>query len=274
MINVHDLRRELGEPEYIDDILSAVMNMPKKHIQPIHTVSDRHADQIRRIYENRHTGTKEDWHFARDVAYEKGVWRFDDNELKITDDVVPPVVTSTHVVRAALDRLRSGQDVLEIGTGSGAIALAIARKHSGRILATDICGEALEVAKFNAKQNGIKNVEFIQSDMWDAVDGRFDMIVSNPPCSTTESLDELEMTGGLSMPRISREGGADGMKFHRIIANNAQGYLKDGGRLVLQQCYNANGVEQALGDGGFDPELFENVCDRQGVSKVVVARTM
>lgn len=184
-----------------------------------------------------------------------------------------PVFPSTlHVINSATQRLSKGQNVLDLGTGSGAIGLAIARNHNGKVVGTDISHEAIEVAKYNAKINGIENIEFYYSDMFENINEQFDMIVSNPPCSTTESLDDLERNGKMIMPRISREGGVDGMKFHRIIANNSPRFLKENGKLILMQCYDPQAIEQTLIDSGnFDPRKFEFSYGKNNQRRAVIA---
>jgi len=165
-----------------------------------------------------------------------------------------------------------GKNILELGTGSGNIAIAVAKYSGAKVVASDISTEALTVAKRNAKLNQV-DVEFIQSDMFEKIKGKYDLLMSNPPCSKTDDLDTLERGGELLVPRISCEGGEDGLRFHRIIIANSKDYLKERGILALQLCYDPKGVENLLvSDASFEKENLEYTVDSHGQKKTVMAR--
>src|SRR3954469_6262409 len=114
------------------------------------------------------------------VAYILGRKGFRRLELEVDSRVLVPRPETEHVVEAALD-LPAGARVVDVGTGSGAIALALADERPDlRVVASDISADALEVARANASRLGL-NVEFVQGDLLEAVTGPVDAVVSNPP---------------------------------------------------------------------------------------------
>lgn len=134
----------------------------------------------------------------------------------------------------ALRRLRPGMRVLDIGTGSGALAASIAKLAPGcEVTAVDVSDIALAVASGNAKAL-YANVRFLKSDCFAALAGeRFDMIVSNPPYIDGEEMKEL-MPEVLLEPELALYGGEDGLDFYRRISSEAPAYLKKGGCLLFE----------------------------------------
>ena len=148
--------------------------------------------------------------------------------------VLIPRADTEILVEKALEWMKPGARVLDIGTGSGAIAVSLAKLgRQAQVTAADVSDRALEIARQNAKRNGAA-VEFVKSDCFSALKGRkYDMIVSNPPY-----ISEDEMRG--LMPEVTREpelalfGGADGLDFYRRISRDAPEYLNEGGCLLFE----------------------------------------
>ncbi len=115
--------------------------------------------------------------------------------------------------------------VLDLCTGSGAIAISISKNQNDniKIFASDISHEALEVAKINCQKNKA-NVKLIESDLFENIDDKFDIIVSNPPYIETDVINELSLDVQ-SEPHLALDGGKDGLEFYRKIAKNAKKYL-------------------------------------------------
>lgn len=134
----------------------------------------------------------------------------------------------------AIRRIRPGDRVLDIGTGSGALAVSMAyHVKEASVTAVDVSDTALAVASANAKANGAR-VRFLKSDCFAALSGEvFDVIVSNPPYISREEMEAL-------MPEVTREpelalfGGEDGLDFYRKISREAPRYLKMGGCLLFE----------------------------------------
>lgn len=127
--------------------------------------------------------------------------------------------------------------ILDLCTGSGAIAISIAKSMSN-ITATDISQKALKIAKTNAKNNNVQNkIKFIKSNMFENINGKFDIIASNPPYIETNTIKTLSKEVQ-NEPKLALDGGQDGLKFYRIIAQNAYKYLNPNGIIILEIGYN------------------------------------
>ncbi len=122
--------------------------------------------------------------------------------------------------------------VLDVCTGSGCIALALA-KRGYDVTACDLSKRALRCAKSNAKLNGL-DVKWVHSDMFAGIRGKYDMVVSNPPYVTTDECKSLDKDVLLNDPIMALDGGKDGLDYYRIIARDAAQYLTDNGVLYLE----------------------------------------
>lgn len=142
--------------------------------------------------------------------------------------------------------------ILDICTGSGAIAIALAKQMKVEIVASDISPKALEIAKKNAEKHRTK-IEFLESDMFEKINQKFDMIVSNPPYIETKTIESLSPEVK-NEPQIALDGGEDGLKFYRVLARKAKDYLEENGVLAVEIGYNQR--ESVL-------EIFRNAgfCD-------------
>ncbi|MCI9365350.1 MAG: peptide chain release factor N(5)-glutamine methyltransferase [Clostridia bacterium] len=137
------------------------------------------------------------------------------------------------------------KEILDMCTGSGAIAISIAKNlENTNITAVDISKEAIGVARINAKELlKENNIKFIKSNMFENVDKKFDVIVSNPPYIKTKEIDEYKLK---YEPRLALDGGEDGLKFYKIIINEGYKYLKTNGIIVLEIGYDQKEALQKL----------------------------
>ncbi|MGN7724378.1 peptide chain release factor N(5)-glutamine methyltransferase [Luteimonas sp. 22616] len=183
------------------------------------------------------------------VAYllgTRGFWRFD---LAVTPDTLIPRPETELLVELALARIpaQSAAQVADLGTGSGAIALAIASERpQARVVAVDISGDALEVARGNAAALDLDNVEFRRGDWLSPLAGeRCDLIASNPPY-IAEGDAHLAQGDLRFEPRGALASGADGLEAIRIIAAAAPAHLRDGGWLLVEHGWEQGAAVRAL----------------------------
>lgn len=146
----------------------------------------------------------------------------------------------------ALRRLPRNARVLDIGTGSGALAVAIARlAPDSRVTAVDVSDTALAIAEGNARRNGA-DVRFVKSDCFGALAGEtFDVIVSNPPYIGREEMETLMPEVKLE-PALALYGGEDGLNFYRRISGEADAYLSEGGVLLFEIGWKQKDAVSAL----------------------------
>ena len=130
-------------------------------------------------------------------------------------------------------------NILDLCTGSGAIAVSLAKYIKDvNIIATDISENAIEIAEKNAIKNNVENkIKFVVSDMFKNIENKFDIIVSNPPYIETKEIEKLSKEVK-NEPIIALDGGNDGIKYYKIIADNYNKFLNIGGYLLLEIGYN------------------------------------
>jgi len=171
------------------------------------------------------------------VAYVIGRWGFRRLELDVDARVLVPRPETELLVDRCLALLDGGEQpaVLDVGTGSGAIALALKdERPDAQVLACDVSGDALAVASANAERLGLE-IEFARSDLLEAVPGGpFQLIVSNPPYVSESELATLEPEVAEHEPRLATVAGADGLEVYRRLLPQAAARLVDGGHLVLE----------------------------------------
>lgn len=204
------------------------------------------------------------------IAHLLGEREFFGLNLKVTPATLIPRPDTELIVELALNRIPQAQPyrVLDMGTGSGAIALAIAKhKPNAEVVAVDASQDALAVAIENARRLDIPNVRFMQSDWFAALDGqRFELIVSNPPYIASDDIHLAQ--GDLRFEPLSAlASGADGLEDIRRIISAAPHYLASNGSLLLEHGYDqAESVRDLLAQRGF-VEVFSEK-DIAGIERV------
>jgi release factor glutamine methyltransferase len=220
------------------------------------------------------------------LAYLLGMREFWSLLLAVSPGVLVPRPETETLVETTLaavheDRLGAAAGapvILELCTGAGGIAIALARElPHATILATDVSRRALRVARENATTHGVVDrITFLRGDLWRALDGRgsvgpADLIVSNPPYIPSAVIPTL-MPEVQWEPRQALDGGEDGLEFHRAIIAGAPVRLRPGGCLLLEiGADQAESVTRLAGEsGGFEETRV--VQDLAGRDRVVVAR--
>ena len=177
---------------------------------------------------------------AEPVAYLVGHREFFSLDFEVTRDVFIPRPDTETLVVEALERLQSvaTPQVLELGTGSGCIAVALAKNHTGmRVTAVDISPAALEIARRNADRNGVADrVRFIESELFESVETGtvYDTIVSNPPYVPRDEIPGLDPQVSRHEPELALAGGPDGLDIIRRISAESPSFLDPGGLLMLE----------------------------------------
>lgn len=218
------------------------------------------------------------------LQYITGVQEFWSLEFAVSPKALIPRPETELLVEQALARIRAtevspikGPNILELGTGCGAVAISLAKELAeAHLWATDISAGALELARLNAKRHGVSGrIQFRQGDLWEGLKGHditFDIILSNPPYVASEHYHELPPEVRNYEPRQALDGGEGGMHYIEKIINGAVAYLRQGGWLILEMAPDQ--TEEALrlldrnrGYGGHD--RIEDYSHRY---RLVVAR--
>lgn len=161
---------------------------------------------------------------------------------------------------------KSELKILEIGTGSGAIAISLAYNlENAQVYTVDIADAPLEVAKANAERYGLQNrVKLLKGDMFEPlselqVSEKFDIIVSNPPYIASEEIDKLQIEVATFEPRLALDGGVDGLYFYREITAESTAYLNPHGILAFEIGYDqAEAVKTLMEQDYEDIELISD----------------
>ena len=228
-------------------------------------------------------------------------------EFEVTPDVLIPRPETEHVIEVALDRLAvrelragrkqtltgDGLQIIDVGTGSGCIAVALAKELPGaRITATDISAAALAVARRNAARHAFSDcIQFVESDLLEYLAGRarhavpllgktstpdnahsrpFDLIVSNPPYVGRNEKDSLMREVRDHEPEIALYGGEEGYELYADLIAQAVQHLKPDGILILELGHNSLAAVQPL----LDLPNWTNVAvtnDFAGIPRVIAA---
>jgi release factor glutamine methyltransferase len=218
----------------------------------------------------------DDWIARRErrepVQYILGEQEFYGLALKVSPDVLIPRPETEHLVEAALTRTAPDRAarICDVGTGSGAIAVALAHHRPlAEVAAVDKSAEALAVARENAARHGVAaRIRLLQSDLLGAVSGeRFDIVVSNPPYVANSEL--LEAQVRLYEPQQALYAGPTGLEVYRRLIPAAKRALVDHGWLLLEIGYGQRDAVSALLVGW---DAVEFVNDLQGIPRVAIAR--
>lgn len=209
-----------------------VLKVKRSELQSLTYLWSDDADKIKSLAERRAKGEP--------LQQILGYTDFYGMNIKVTGDVLCPRPETEYLVEECTKLIKGNNlvTVLDICTGSGAIALVIKRDNPNvKVTASDISENALNIAKENASVNNLE-IDFIQSDMFENIISSYDLLVSNPPYITTEIVESLDTVVKDYEPFIALNGGSDGLDFYRVIIDNLDKTVNDGGFLALEIGYD------------------------------------
>ena len=235
-------------------------------------VTGKKRSELEHLTYIRHSKVEELLDMARRRQQGEPLWQIIGNadfygyEIDINKNVLCPRPETEELVCEAVKHISENSRVLDLCTGSGCIAIAVADKTGAHVVASDISEEALKIAKSNAVKNKVDDkIEFVHSDMFEGITGTFGVIISNPPYIPTADISGLDREVKDYEPALALDGGEDGLDFYRIIAEKAGEYLAPGGRIFLEAGI---GQAQAVADmlKGFDTKIIK---DMQGIDRII-----
>ena len=192
-------------------------------------------------------------------------------QLKVDERVLIPRPETEELVELILaENLKDNLKVLDIGTGSGAIALALAKNRlDWSVTASDISEDALELATENANAQNL-NLSFIKSDCFSEISSKYDIIVSNPPYISREDQEEVGLNVLHSEPHLALFADEDGLAIYRRIAEDSKDYLNDGGKIYLEIGYKQGQSVPALFMENLPEKRVRTLKDQFGQDRMVV----
>ncbi len=215
---------------------------------------------------------------GKPAQYITGHQEFWGMDLIVTPAVLIPRPETEHVIETVLELAKEfpAKTIVDVGTGSGCIALALARElPEARITATDISPEALEVAQANAARHQLaKRIHFVEGDLLKRdvasyVSTEVDLVVSNPPYVSEEERDKVQREVRKFEPRVAVFGGEHGFDIYRRLIPQAKEVLRDGGWLVMEMGFSQ---EEEIRKLLADWSEVRVTADLQGIPRVVAAK--
>lgn len=208
-------------------------------------VTEEQLDRLENLVEERLKN--------KPMQYILGYCEFMGLDFKVTENTLIPRGDTENIVEEVIATIENSgyNTVLDMCTGTGAIAISVAHYTKAKVTASDISSKALEVARENAKILNA-DVNFIESDLFENIKETFDVLVSNPPYIESEVIPTLMEQVKDYEPMLALDGGKDGLDFYRNIINQAKNYINQNGCIVFEIGYNQGGqVKSLLENAGF-----------------------
>lgn len=204
------------------------------------------------------------------LQYLTGQQEFMGLSFQVNEHVLIPRQDTEVLAEEALKKIHDGDRVLDMCTGSGCILISLMANRKIEGTGIDISEEALKVAKKNAAHNQVSPV-FVKSDLFEAAEGMFDCIVSNPPYIRSSVIKELMSEVRDHEPLLALDGCEDGLYFYRKITEQAGGFLKENGWLLFEiGCDQGKDVAELMKKAGY--KKIEIKKDLAGLDRVVLGQ--
>ncbi len=225
-------KKALAEKE-IDEsdaewIYALVLDVKRSELKTERTVKPSESKKIREIVEKRLAG--------RPLWYIIGDTEFYGCNIRVDERALIPRPETEILADSVVKSAENGDKILDMCTGSGCIAVSVAKALQNKevtVTGADVSDAAIMLAKENAKLNGV-SVNFIQSDLFAGVRGRFNIIVCNPPYIKSGEIPFIQKEVREHEPRVALDGGEDGLDFYRRIAKDVRSYLVKDGMLIME----------------------------------------
>lgn len=204
------------------------------------------------------------------LQYITGEQEFMGLSFAVNPHVLIPRQDTEILVEEAQKRIHAGMDALDLCTGSGCIIVSLSKYAPIHAAASDISAQALKTAKENAKRHGV-TVDFIESDLFEGITSRYDIIVSNPPYIPTEEIKTLMPEVREFEPFLALDGKEDGLFFYRKIIREANSHLKPDGFLLLEiGCGQGKDVACLMEAEGYKEITIRK--DLSGLDRIVIGK--
>ena len=242
-----------------------------------HLFSNNLSEQISKEIEDKYFSLIEK-HIKEDVplSHLVGFEYFYDRKYKVTKDVLSPRMETEELIYKVIEYVKASNKnkfkILDLCTGSGIIAITLKKELSQfsiDVVASDISEEAIEVAKENAQSHDA-TIKFIKSDIFNNIDNKFDIIVSNPPY--IDRKDEVTMQDNVLKydPHLALFAEEEGMYFYRKIIEQANDYLNENGVMFFEIGYDQKDKIIKLADmNGFSAEVYRDINGRDRMAFLV-----
>ncbi len=235
----------------LDKARSHLRAWPEKEIKP------QHHKQFLHLLKQRQQGLP--------IAYITGKKEFWSRDFKVSPDVLIPRPDTELLIELSLKQISDKPDarLIDLGTGSGAIAITLAAERPDtKVIATDLSNKALNIARQNASDHRIKNIQFIQSNWFNEIaPSKFDLVISNPPyiAYNDPHLSQGDVRFEPDNALIAKE---QGLKDIKNISNHARNYLNPGATLLVEHGYDQQMAVQAI----FNSFAYTNITTHTDLS--------